>query len=139
MTRIFMPALTLVGLLLLTAACDGDSRSRRAERGAHYVSDPDHLYFMHTRSREYRQQSPAEGVDVFRHDGLGEQPELLIHNNWLEDRADLLLDGRSVEPAEARKLLDRLGTPRDSLRFASETERKAAAEVLADYLRLVGD
>ena len=130
--------LLLSTLFLLLLHCDGKTRERRADRGDHYVSDPDHLFFMNTRSRDYHQTTPREGVDVFRHDDLPGPPELLIRNNWLEDRADLLLDGRILEPAEARALRDRLGSPRDTSAFRTDGARKAAAEVLADYLRLVG-
>ena len=134
--HLLLPALAV--LLALLAACDGGTRERRADRGSHYVSDPDHLFFMNTRSREYRQSSPEQGVDLFRHDDLPGPPELVIRNNWLTDRADLLLDGRVLEPEEVRRLSDRLGGPQDSLPLRTDAERKAAAEVLADYLRLVG-
>ena len=134
--HLLLPALAV--LLALLAACDGGTRERRADRGSHYVSDPDHLFFMNTRSREYRQSSPEQGVDLFRHDDLPGPPELVIRNDWLTDRADLLLDGRVLEPEEARQLSDRLGGPQDSLPLRTDAERKAAAEVLADYLRLVG-
>ena len=137
MSRVFLLA-ALALFLHLLAACEGETRQRRADHGSHYVSDPDHLFFMNTRSREYIQSSPEEGVDVFRHDDLPGPPDLVIRNNWLTDRADLLLDGRVLEPEDVRRLSDRLGGPRDSLPLRTDVERKAAAEVLADYLRLVG-
>lgn len=125
-------------LLTVLPGCDGSTRERRAERGTHYVSDPDHLFFMNTRSRAYRQRSPAEGIDEFRHDDLPGPPDVVIRNNWLADRADLLLDGRMLEIAEVRELRDRLGGARDTLALRNDRERKALAELLADYLRLVG-
>ena len=130
--------LSTIGLCVMLLACEGDTRSRRADRGLNFVSDPDHLYFMNTRSRDYQVTSPEEGIDIFRHDDLQGPPELLIRNNWLADRADLLLDGRVLEPGEVVRLRNQLGSRRDTLGFSTDSERETAAEVLADYLRLVG-
>ena len=127
-----------LGLCLSCIACDGDTQSRRADRGDNYVSDPDHLFFMNTRSRDYRSSSPEEGIELFRHDDLDGDPELIIHNNWLTDRADLLLAGKVLSPAEVERLRDQIGSGSDDLEFSSDAEREAAQEVLADYLRLVG-
>ncbi|WP_116106842.1 hypothetical protein [Lewinella sp. IMCC34191] len=126
-------------LCILMTACDGDTRNRRAERGDNYVSDPDHLFFMNTRSRDYRSTTVEEGIDVFRHGDLEGEHELLIRNNWLEDRAELLLDGRVLSTTEARRLRDQLGSGNDTLELTTDTQREAVAAVLTDYLRLVGN
>ncbi|PPK85492.1 hypothetical protein CLV84_2391 [Neolewinella xylanilytica] len=139
MRTLLYPLLSGISLsLLLLASCDGRTQDRRAERGATYVSDPDHLFFMNTRSRDYRSVTPEEGTDVFYHDDLDGSPSLLIRNNWLQDRAELVLDGRVVTTEEARRLRNAVGSQRDSLDLSTDTEREAVAEVIADYLRLVG-
>ena len=127
-----------LGLCLLCIACEGDTRSRRSERGDNFVSDPDHLFFMNTRSREYRSSTPQEGVELFRHDDLDGDPELIIRNNWLTDRADLLLGQAVLSPEEAARLQNEIAAGAGELVFSSEAQREAALEVLADYLRLVG-
>ena len=127
-----------LGLCLLLFACEGDTHNRRSERGDNFVSDPDHLFFMNTRSREYRSFSTREGVDLFRHDDLDGDPELIIRNNWLTDRADLLLGEAVLSPEEAASLRNEIAAGAGELAFSSEAEREAALEVLADYLRLVG-
>ena len=127
-----------LGLCLLLFACEGDTHNRRSERGDNFVSDPDHLFFMNTRSREYRSFSTREGVDLFRHDDLDGDPELIIRNNWLTDRADLLLRGDVLPPAEVARLRNEIASGADDLELSSDAEREAALEVLADYLRLVG-
>ncbi|MGB3801824.1 MAG: hypothetical protein WA952_18545 [Lewinella sp.] len=128
-----------IGLCLLLVACDGDTRNRRAERGENFVSDPDHLYFMNTRSRDYLSTTVEEGVEVFRYDDLDGDPDLLIRNNWLDDRADLILEGRILSLVEVRRLRDQLRGGQDSLELATNAQREAVTEVIADYLRLVGD
>ena len=127
-----------LGLCLLCFGCEGDTRNRRVERGDNFVSDPDHLFFMNTRSRDYRSSTPEEGVDLFRHDDLDGDPELIIRNNWLDDRAELLLRGDVLTPAEVLRLRDEIGSGSGDLKFSSDAERDAVLEVLADYLRLVG-
>ena len=125
-------------IFILILACNGDSANRRADRGENFVSDPDHLYFMNARSRLYRSTTVEEGIDVFRHDDLTEGPDLLIRNNWLEDRADLVLNGRIISPEKARRLRSQVQTRKDTLGLTADGQREAVTEVLTDYLRLVG-
>jgi len=130
-----MPALSsslrlsvLLCLTLLLFDCDGDSRNRHAARGDDYVSDPDHLFFKNTRSRDYRSETLAEGVDAYHHDELQMTPTYIIIDYWLEDRAELRVGGQKITVAGSRVL-------RDSLR---RLDRSAALEVVEDYLRLTG-
>ena len=112
--------------LLLLGSCDGETRNRRAARGADFVSDPDHLFFLNTRARDYRSHRLEEGIDAYYHDGI-DGAELVIIDRWIDDRALLQVNGTAVDLARAR-------TMRDSLR---RLDRSAALEVVEDYLRLV--
>ena len=114
-------------LCLALTACDGDTRQRRADRGADYVSDPDHLYFMNTRSRDYRQVTLAEGTDAYHHDEQTGEARFVIVDLWLEDRALLLRNDETLSVADARTTLAAL----------RGQDRTAATEVVEDYLRLV--
>ncbi|MCP9237807.1 hypothetical protein [Lewinella sp. JB7] len=109
-------------------ACDGSTRDRRAARGQDFVSDPDHLYFLNIRSRDYHSETVAEGTDVYRHDELTSGDGPVIVDRWLEDRAELVWKGLPIPLPQIREL-------RDSLRRG---DRSAALEVVEDYLRLVG-
>ena len=123
-----MRVLSLCCLCLTLLACDGATRDRRAARGDTFVSDPDHLFFRNTRARDYREVTLEEGINAYYHDEQEADPELVIVDYWLEDRAELLSDNRALSVGQARQL-------RDSLRT---TNAKASLEVLDDYLRLVG-
>lgn len=118
----------LLGLVFVLSDCDGDSRNRHAARGEDYVSDPDHLFFKNTRSRDYRSETISEGVDAYYHDDLQPPRTYVIIDYWLEDRAELLVEEQKMSGAGARVL-------RDSLR---RLDRSAALEVVEDYLRLTG-
>lgn len=120
-----LPLFCLLSLFLL-AGCDGETRNRRAARGTDFVSDPDHLFFLNTRARDYRSLTLEEGVDMYYHDGI-EGSEIVIVDRWIDDRALLKVDGKEVGLKRAR-------TMRDSLR---RLDRSAALEVVEDYLRLV--
>lgn len=124
--------------LLTGWACDGNTRARKTARGQDFVSDPDHLYFLNVRSRDYRVVSLAEGLDAYLHEDLPGDPELTIRDNWLEDRAQLLLDDRPLPPDAVRELHQKLRTGAADTPFTDERTRKAATEVVEDYLRLVG-
>ena len=131
-------SLCLFGILLFSA-CEGGTRERRAARGADYVSDPDHLYFRNVRSRDYRATSLAEGVESYRHDDLADSgPALEIRDHWIEDRAELYVAGRLLEVPAARAYRDSLNAGKLADRYPVAAHRKAAAEVLDDYLRMVG-
>ncbi|MBB4080049.1 hypothetical protein GGR28_002679 [Lewinella aquimaris] len=124
-----MRSLSLVFLCFFLSACDGNTRDRRAARGEDYVSDPDHLFFLNTRSRDYRAVGLEEGVDAYRHDELTESDHLLIIDRWIEDRAQLVARDAVLSVSQVLTL-------RDSLR---RQDRSAALEVVEDYLRLVGE
>lgn len=115
-------------LLLVILACDGRTRERRTARGENFVSDPDHLFFKNTRSRDYRSLVLEEGVDAYYHDELREGEEAIIIDRWIEDRAVLMVNDVRIEVSEARSM-------RDSLR---QFNRSAELEVVEDFLRLVG-
>ncbi|PHK99299.1 hypothetical protein CGL56_07540 [Neolewinella marina] len=119
-------------------ACEGNTRERRSARGEDFVSDPDHLYFRNVRSRDYRTVTLAEGVDEYHHDDLPDDPALVIRDNWLEDRAQLRLGDRPLTVAEVRTLYDQLRSNADATPYSDDRQRKAATEVVADYLRLIG-
>ena len=121
-----LSVLLCVAFLMLD--CDGDSRNRHAARGEDYVSDPDHLFFKNTRSRDYRSETLRKGVDAYYHDDLRPPRTYVIIDYWLEDRAELRVEGQVVTGARARVL-------RDSLQ---RLDRSAALEVVEDYLRLTG-
>ena len=114
--------------IALLLACEGQGRERRAARGDTFVSDPDHLFFQNIRSRDYREITLEEGINAYYHDEQEADPELVIVDYWLEDRALLLADERTLSVGQALQI-------RDSLRT---TNAKASLEVLEDYLRLVG-
>ena len=130
-----MPALSLplrfslcFCLCLLLGSCEGDTRNRRAARGDDFVSDPDHLFFKNTRSRDYRSETLAEGVEAYYHDELTESASYVIVDYWLEDRAELRKGGEVISLAGTRVLKDSL----------QRQDRSAALEVIEDYLRMTG-
>lgn len=129
-------SLVILPLLLLLTACEGGGAERRAARGDTFVSDPDHLYFKNMRSRDYRAAELREGVDAYYHDGL--DGELVIVDDWLEDRATLQLDGETLSVKETIELRQALTSGRDADPFTDQPAREAATEVTADYLRMVG-
>ena len=123
-------------VFLLLSACEGNTRERRAARGSNFVSDPDHLYFLNVRSRDYRSVTLDEGVEEYRHDDLPPATDLVIIDRWLHDRAELLLNDQPLSPDAAAALSSSLksGNTED---FTDEATRSAARETLDDYLRLI--
>ncbi|CAH1002345.1 hypothetical protein LEM8419_03252 [Neolewinella maritima] len=132
-----MRILSLCCFCLLLAACDGATRDRRAARGDAYVSAPDHLYFQNIRSRDYQSATLDEGIESYRHDALEGGGDLLLVEHWLEDRAELRLDGQVLTRTEVLELQRGLQTGKEE-RFAEDEARAAALEVVQDYLRLTG-
>ncbi|THH39810.1 hypothetical protein [Neolewinella litorea] len=124
--------------LLLLPACDGQTRERRTARGEDFVSDPDHLYFRNVRSRDYRAVTLSEGLEAYYHDDLEGEPSLIIRDNWLDDRAELLLGDRPLSLPEVRELYDRLRSGSAESPYSDDRQRRAATEVVEDYLRLIG-
>lgn len=77
-------------LLVLCAACEGNTAARKAARGANFVPDPNHLFFKNTRVRHYRAEEVTNRATIYRHDGLFlSEAHLLpvLIDNWLQDRA----------------------------------------------------
>ena len=91
----------LLPFLLLTA-CEGNTRQRKAARGANFVSDPDHLYFKNVRARHYRAEEVDNRATIYRHDDLYASPanfRLALIDNWLDDRATLRYEVNAAHPA----------------------------------------
>ncbi|WP_420459184.1 hypothetical protein [Neolewinella sp.] len=132
-----MRLLLLFLLCVLLTACDGNTRDRRAARGGDYVSAPDHLYFQNIRSRDYRAVTPEQGIVAYHHDDLGADAELVLVEYWLEDRAELQLDGQSLARDQVTALRQAVATGK-SVAFSEDKARAAALEVVDDYLRLTG-
>ena len=132
-----MPLLPLFLLCVLLAACDGNTRDRRAARGDDYVSAPDHLYFQNIRSRDYLAVTPQEGIVAYHHDELGADAKLVLVEYWLEDRAELQLDGQALARDQVTALRQAVEKGK-SVAFNEDKVRAAALEVVDDYLRLTG-
>ncbi len=132
-----MRLLVLFLLCILITACDGGTRDRRAARGDDYVSAPDHLYFQNIRSRDYRAATPEEGIVAYHHDDLGTGAKLVLVEYWLEDRAELQLDGQALAHDQVAALRQAVQTGK-SVAFSEDKARAAALEVVDDYLRLTG-
>ena len=132
-----MRLLPLLLLCILFAACDGNTRDRRAARGDTYVSAPDHLYFQNIRSRDYLALTPEEGIVAYHHDELGIDAKLVLIEYWLEDRAELQLDGQALARDQVTALRQAVEKGK-SLAFSEDKARAAALEVVDDYLRLTG-
>ena len=84
--------LLLLASLLLQLACDGATRDRRRARGEFFVSDPDHIYFMNTRTRDYADRPLEDGLTLYLHEeqtALGAPVQFAIRDNWFDDEAYL--------------------------------------------------
>lgn len=96
----------LLPLLLFSLfACEGDTAARKAARGPHFVSEPDHLFFKNTRLRHYQAEEAQGAPTSYRHDKLLASEATLLPvllDNWLEDQASLRFDVRR-SPAEQAK------------------------------------
>lgn len=89
-------------LLLLFTACDGDTKSRKENRGENFVPDPNYIFFKNTRQRNYSLEEMGQKGNLFTQEDLLETEAALlpvIFDDWLNDRAYLQFKTRQPEAA----------------------------------------
>ncbi len=155
-------------LILYLTACDGNTKARKSLRGEHFVPDPNYLFFKNTRQRDYRVTDLGEAGNLFEHEDLAiltSPIRIIIHDDWLDDRAYLKLQTATPANPEASYYLNADPLPlnerldvttikgiyrqlsanrsiqriqnADTIRLFPGPAADQAREVLSDYLRLV--